>query len=159
MQGRSHSPGSPVVFFLHPPGPRASPDARLRARARWPARCSWPVSRSQRPPGHHLTGEIMLRKLAALPVALTSLALVACGPHKPVDFSQGVPTKQMATIAMPSSSSSGLSAAGSPELPASQQLQALGVALNQATQGETADLYRVTVGAIFMVTAATEWLL
>jgi hypothetical protein len=101
----------------------------------------------------------MLRKLAAVPVALTALALVACGPHKPVDFSQGVPTKQQATIAMPGSSSQGLSAAGSPELPASQQLQALGMALNQATQGETAGLYQVTVGATYLVNGTTGWLL
>lgn len=101
----------------------------------------------------------MLRKLAALPVALTSLALVACGPHKPVDFSQGVPTKQQATIAMPSSSSQGLRDVGSPDLPASQQLQALGMAMNQATQGQTADTYKLTVGATYLVNGATEWLL
>ena len=101
----------------------------------------------------------MLRKLAALPVALTSLALVACGPHKPVDFSQGVPTKQQATISMPASSSAGLREAGSPDLPASEQLQAMAQAMNQAVQGETADTYRLTVGATYLVNGATEWLL
>lgn len=102
----------------------------------------------------------MLRKLAALPVALTSLALVACGgPHKPVDFSQGVPTKQQATVAMPASSSSGLREAGSPDLPASEQLQQMAQAMNQAVQGEAADTYRLTVGATYLVNGATEWLL
>ena len=101
----------------------------------------------------------MLRKLAALPVALTSLALVACGPHKPVDFSQGVPTKEMATVKVPTSSSSGLREAGSPDLPAADQLQAMAQAMNQAVQGETADTYRLTVGATYLVNGATEWLL
>jgi hypothetical protein len=101
----------------------------------------------------------MLRKLAAIPVALTSLALVACGPHKPVDFSQGVPTKEQATVAMPTSSSQGLREAGSPDLPASEQLRAMAEAMNQAVQGETADTYRLTVGATYLVNGATGWLL
>ncbi|HYV50233.1 MAG TPA: hypothetical protein VFA20_35505 [Myxococcaceae bacterium] len=101
----------------------------------------------------------MLRKLASIPVALTSLALVACGPHKPVDFSQGVPTKQQATVKMPTSSSSGLREAGSQDLPAADQLQAMAQAMKQAVQGETADTYRLTVGATYLVNGATEWLL
>ena len=99
----------------------------------------------------------MLRKLASSTVALASLALVACGPHKPVDFSQGVPTKEQATIAMPSSSSSGLREA--PAADASTQLQAMSIAMRAATQGETADLYNVTRGATWLVNTSTEWLL
>ena len=97
----------------------------------------------------------MLRKLAAAAVSLAMLALVACGPHKPVDFSQGVPTKELATIGMPQSGSQGLVVEGS----AHEQLVALGQVMDQAVQGETADLYRVTVGATYLVNGATGWLL
>ena len=97
----------------------------------------------------------MLRKLAGLAVSVAMLALIACGPHKPVDFSHGVPTRELATLTMPSSGSQGLAVEGS----TSEQLAALGQAMDQAVKGETADLYRVTVGATHLVNGATGWLL
>ena len=100
----------------------------------------------------------MLRSFAAPAVSLAALALVACGPRKPVDFAHGVPTKEMATVAVPTSNSRGLSAAPA-EGSAGQQLVALGQVIDQARKGETADMYQLTVGATYLVNGATEWLL
>ncbi|HVE84554.1 MAG TPA: hypothetical protein VND93_16975 [Myxococcales bacterium] len=102
----------------------------------------------------------MHRTFAGALASLTSLALVGCGAagsHKPVDFSQGVPSKQQAQVQVPSSSSSGLadpSMAG-----AGDQLVQINQAMKMAIQGQTSDLYRLTKGATYLVNGATEWVL
>jgi len=100
----------------------------------------------------------MHRTFAGLSISLASLALVACGPPKPVDFSLGVPTKEQATVAVPTSTSSGLSEAA-PGGSASEQLAVLGEAAHRATAGEIAGLYQLTRGATYLVNGSTVWLL
>jgi hypothetical protein len=91
-------------------------------------------------------------------VSLVVLA-TACGRSRPVDFNYGVPTKEMVNVRVPDSASSPLR---------SSDAEALGprsmADLNQqlsmmAVQGETSDLYGLTVLATVVVNGSTLWVL